>query len=101
MADVIRSGAHQCFGRNTADFHRVIGNQPMPPFNQFNSRFALTYSAVSRQQNTLAVNLDKNTVTGDAGGQLYIKKRDKRRHKSGGRVGRMEERHPVFDAGTL
>ena len=53
----------------------------MPSFDKLDCGFALSYSAVSRDEYALAVDLDKHTVTRYLRSKLHMQERDERRHE--------------------
>ena len=53
----------------------------MPSFDKLDCGFALSYSAVSRDEYALAVDLDKHAVTRYLWSKLYVQERDERRHE--------------------
>ena len=81
MADQLRRAADERFRRHALDFDRVVRNEPVPAFDQFDSCLTLADAAVAQHQDTLAVHLDKHAVTCNALCKRNGKRADERRHK--------------------
>ena len=71
MADQLRRRTGQHIG-NTADFHRIVGNQPVTALDKLDGRFAFADAGIAHNQHTLAVNLHQYAVAGNAGGQITV-----------------------------
>ena len=66
MPDILGSRTDKGFVRHLTDLNRIVSNKAVTSLDKLKGCFALTHSAFTHYQNTLAVNLDENAVTGDS-----------------------------------
>ena len=96
MSDDLGCLTDQRFGRHTLDLYGIVGNQTVAALDKLNGGFTLTNAAVTEKQDTLAVNLNENTVAGDARGKLDIQIRDQGGHKFARAFLGRKDRHIVL-----
>ena len=68
----------------------------MTTLQKLDCGLALTNAAVTKKQNTLAIYLNKNTVTSDSRTKLNVKKGDESRHEVRCGLCCTKKRHTVF-----
>ena len=96
MADVFRRGAENFFVGDAAQLDGIISDQAVAALDQFNGGLAFADAGIAQNEDTLAVHFHQHTVTGDAGSQLFVQRRDEHAHQGGGHLGRHEQRHAVL-----
>ena len=81
MADYLGSGADKSCCRNTLDLDCIVCDKTVAALYKLDCGLALTYAAVAEDKDTLAVNLNQNTVSCDSRCELNVQICDGRRNK--------------------
>ena len=79
----IRCRTYQCLITDLADLHNIIRHQTMASLNQLQSSLALTDTALTCDQNSLAINIHQYTMNGNTRCKLYTKPADDLCHEAG------------------
>ena len=98
MADVGGFRAEDLAVGDPAQLNSIVGNQTVTALDQLNGGLTLADAGITEDQDALAVDLHKHAVTGDAGCQLGVQRRDELAHQGGGHLGRHQNRHTVLFA---
>ena len=72
MADYFGCTSHKRGFRHLFDLNSIVRNESVTSLYKLDGSFALSDAAVSEKQKTFAVNLNKNTVSGNSGGKLNM-----------------------------
>ena len=89
-------GADQRVLAHLADLDHVVGHQPVASLDQFQGHLGFTDSALARDQDADAVDVDQHAVDRDAGRQPNIQPADDLAHEIGCGVLGHQERNAVF-----
>ena len=84
MTDDLRRGADETAGRDTLDLNGIVCNQAVASLDKLDGGFTFTDTAVTENQNALAVNINEDTVARDARCQMRVERCDERGHGGAG-----------------
>ena len=59
---------------DTANLHRIVGDQAVAALNELQRRLALADAAVAHEQDAFAVDLDQHAVYGYAWGEVFLQR---------------------------
>ena len=96
MSDELGCFTYECGSRDALDLYGIVGDKTVSALEKLDRGLALTYSRITEEKNTLAVNLDENAVASNSRTKLKVKKRDKRGHKLGGALACAKKRNLIL-----